>query len=151
MRDVRLITGPPCSGKSHLVDQHRRPGDWVVDHDQAAQLLGSSRTHNHGDAWRARAEAYVQQQLHQVASLVDTQGHTVWVVRTVPEGHERDALARWLGTAAVVLLPPESLLLARAGARPAPAATRHAIRAWASRYTPHPNDLVITSSDDYAP
>lgn len=42
-----LVTGSPCSGKNVYVDQHRRPGDLVVDYDALMTALCGQETHQH--------------------------------------------------------------------------------------------------------
>lgn len=42
---VTVVSGPPCSGKSTFVDEHREPGDVVVDLDRIAHALGYPAEH----------------------------------------------------------------------------------------------------------
>lgn len=37
---VRVVTGPPCSGKSTYVDEHANRGDLVIDLDRIAYAVG---------------------------------------------------------------------------------------------------------------
>lgn len=66
---------------------------------------------------------------------------TAWVIRAVPDPVERGRLAGWLHTdRTVVLVPPQSVLMARARSRPHPYRTAQAIRWWMRNYCPHPGD-----------
>ena len=42
---VVVVTGPPCSGKTHHVQEHRNPGDVVIDFDTLAHALGYPHEH----------------------------------------------------------------------------------------------------------
>lgn len=44
------VTGPPCSGKTTYVHQHRGPRDLVIDYDALAVALGSPVDHDHDPA-----------------------------------------------------------------------------------------------------
>jgi hypothetical protein len=44
---VTVVIGPPCSGKTTYVTEHRGPEDLVVDLDVIAQALGSPRDYGH--------------------------------------------------------------------------------------------------------
>lgn len=46
---ITLVVGPPAGGKSTYVDEHRQPGDMVIDFDRMAEALGSGTTHDHGE------------------------------------------------------------------------------------------------------
>ena len=45
---IVLVIGPPGSGKSTYVEEHRSSVDVVIDYDRIAEALGSGVTHNHG-------------------------------------------------------------------------------------------------------
>lgn len=42
---IYVVIGPPCSGKSTYVQEHRKTGDIVVDFDKLCQALGSNEKH----------------------------------------------------------------------------------------------------------
>jgi hypothetical protein len=44
---ITLVYGPPGSGKTTYVTQHRRPGDLVIDYDQIAKALGGEMHHSY--------------------------------------------------------------------------------------------------------
>jgi 5-methylcytosine-specific restriction protein A len=128
-RQVVLVCGPPCSGKSTYVQQNAKPGDLIVDFDAIAQALGSVRTHNHDVHYRPKAQALVDDLIQQVA---DGQHQRAWVIRSLPKTRARRALAKQLGAKVVVIDAPDAELIARAKARPDPDRTIEAIRYWRS-------------------
>lgn len=80
---ITVVSGPPCSGKTHHIDTHRQPGDVVLDLDQLAHALGYPDPHLDWNtthpakaiALRARASA-----LKAIRSLdVDA---TAWIIDT---------------------------------------------------------------------
>ena len=46
---IHVVIGPPCSGKSTYVQEHRKKGDIVVDFDRLCQALGSDEKHSAPD------------------------------------------------------------------------------------------------------
>lgn len=109
MREVILVCGPPCAGKTTYVEQHAQPGDRVLD----ADVLGE---HAMGRA------------LDEVASM--TEGRA-WVIRCCPGAGARGALAAQLQADRVVLLLPDTKELhARTKRRPKPGAAWMAVRQW---------------------
>jgi len=144
-RLVVVVAGPPCAGKTTLVDRLRRPGDLVVDHDRIAQALGSDRAWHHDEEIRREAEWHVHRLFRAVAAM---NAGRAWVVRTVPVAADRVALARRLRADRVlVLLPPVEVLMARAERRPRPWVTKRTIRQWLARYRPAPVDELVTDPD----
>jgi predicted kinase len=139
-RSVTLVAGPPCAGKTTWVRQHAQPGDLVLDADNIARRLGSTDQWQHAQPHRQAAQDVMWQQMAAVRAMP---AGTAWVIRAVPDPAERARLAHWLrATTVVVLLPPAPVLMGRAGRRPHPYRTRQAIRYWASRYRPHPDDQL---------
>lgn len=137
-RRVILVTGPPCSGKNTYVAKHRAPTDTVVDFDATARRLGSQRRWHHSKPIIRRANQAINDAYLYIAAA--TTG-TYWVIRCVPEGPRRAALAQHLRADHVlVLLPGEAVLYERAQARPSPERTTAGIRRWLARYTPAPCD-----------
>lgn len=140
-----IVYGPPCAGKTTWVRQHARRNDLVVDHDLIAQRLGSPSTHHHPRELRAQAEHHVRRLLLEIEH---GQHDRWWVVRTLANPADRAPLAARLAGRAHLILPPRSVLYARADQRPRPRQTRYVIDQWlahhradlAARVTrPHPS------------
>lgn len=113
-RNVTLVAGPPCAGKTTYVHQHAKPGDLILDQD----AIGATE---------------MRRQLTHVAAM--TTG-TAWVIRCSPGPQQRDALARHIHATHVVLLrPTDTELLARAAHRPNPRRHIQAVRDWIQRET----------------
>ena len=109
MRQVFLVAGPPCAGKSTYVASHARPGDLVLDQD----ALGRTR---------------YDQLIRRVATMTDG---TAWVIRSAPGQRARDAFARRVGaTDTVLLLASRAELNARAALRADARRARAAIGSW---------------------
>lgn len=78
--NVTLITGPPCSGKTTYVNEHKQPNDIVIDYDQLAVALGSPDTHNHPEHIRSvTTSAWLA-----AISAAHKTGHKTWLIRTFP-------------------------------------------------------------------
>ena len=126
-RHVVLVCGPPCSGKTTYVRERMQPGDLVVDYDDIARRLGSRRTHGHDYRFHKKVEAVIARAL---AALEQGKHDRAWVIRSLPNDADRQALARRIGAEVVVLDEPDEVLLARARQRGNPAPTVAAIRQW---------------------
>lgn len=143
MREVTLVAGPPCGGKSTHVQQHVQPGDLLVCLDLLAQAAGSPHPHAHSREHLDVAAAEYARLLDHIAAAADVRA---WIIRCAPEGHEREALARHVrATRTLVLAPPFAVTLARAQ-RTRPRRVQGVVRGWYRRYTPADGDMLITTS-----
>lgn len=82
---IRLVTGPPASGKSTYVRENAKPTDAIIDLD----LLD-------GDS---ALRAALEESLHLKGSRTD-----VWVCRTLPDPKDRNGFAEYIQADEVVLL-----------------------------------------------
>ena len=80
---ITVVIGPPCSGKSIYVRQHRRPGEITVDFDDLAQALGSETHHGHTDDLR-RVTIAARSAAIRAAIDAHHRGARVWVVDMAP-------------------------------------------------------------------
>lgn len=83
---IHAILGPPCSGKSTYVAEHRQKGDVVIDFDKLAQAFGSDEKHAAPDAvkevtFKAR-EAAIE---HVCKEDVEA-----WIIHTRPTEKQRE-------------------------------------------------------------
>ncbi|WP_052684692.1 hypothetical protein [Lentzea aerocolonigenes] len=135
MRDVVIVTGPPCAGKSTFVAARAAPGDLVLDFDRLAVELGSPHPYDHPPAIRTAARTEIERRLSAAES------GRVWVIRSAPHLNDRAALATRLGASRVVVLAvPAEIAKHRAHADARPAWTAHAIDRWWSAYRPSSTD-----------
>jgi hypothetical protein len=117
MREVILVAGPPCAGKTTYVAAHARPGDLVLDQDE----LGA----------RVMQRAVVR-----VAAMP---AGRAWVIRCAPNPERRQQLAEQIRADRVVLLvPPMEVLHERAKQRPDIRRQMQTIRAWFAREAANP-------------
>jgi 5-methylcytosine-specific restriction protein A len=138
---VTLVCGPPCGGKSRHVDEHARPSDVIVCHDVEARRAGSARRHEHLQHHRRAAELAWRRLVGEVAASADG---TAWVIRCAAAGPDRQQLAEQLqATSVLVLMPPMSVALHRAGVDRRARRTYGLIRGWYDRWSPAPVDTVI--------
>jgi hypothetical protein len=112
LRQVVLVAGPPCAGKSTYVAQRRQPGDIVLDQD----AIGA-------DAFKRG--------LARVGLM--TEGRA-WVIRCAPGALARAELAKRIrATDVVVLIPTPGELSRRGAGRPDTRRVVGAIREWFRR------------------
>lgn len=112
---IRLITGPPASGKSTYVRDNAKPGDVIIDLD----LLD-------GDSV---LRAALEESLHLRGSQKD-----VWVTRTLPDTADRKGFAEYIKADSVITLDDasEEELHARLEGSPDAESRREGIRRWFS-------------------
>ena len=128
---LTIVTGPPCAGKSTHVDQHRQPGDVVIDFDRIAAALGYdgdqvdwSQDTPHRHLARVARAAVLKTVL---AGQFRDRG--VWVVETSPERWQAAAYRR-AGATIIELDPGAGECHRRATATARPATTHSEIDAW---------------------
>src|SRR4051812_27437058 len=99
MRQVTLIAGPPCAGKTTYAAAHARPADLILDQD----VIGATA---------------MTRALRALATM--TTG-TAWVIRCCAGPARRLAFATSIrATDTVLLTPDRATLVARAARRPNP-------------------------------
>lgn len=107
-RQVYLVWGPPCAGKSIYVGKTARPGDLIVDVEAIYKALSPTRTPKVlGDVIRVRDLL--------IDSIARRQGHWLdaWVVGGYPIKAERERLIDRLGAIPIFLAYPKGEMLER--------------------------------------
>jgi 5-methylcytosine-specific restriction enzyme A len=109
---VRLICGPPASGKSTYVRDNAKPEDIVIDLDVIARGYGFGRNRPENVT-----TALLQDRNRRLAALAkEPAGRTAWVILTAPGQRLRQWWSEALGVQqgdVVVLLPPMAELQRR--------------------------------------
>lgn len=124
---VTLVCGPPASGKTTYVAEHKRPGDVVIDFDVLAVALGSDDSHDHPASLRPFIHAARNAAIEQIA----TQPVRVWLIACEPT--ERD---RRLARTTVEMETQRDECKRRAAAAARPASWSAQIDAWFDRRNP---------------
>lgn len=132
MRQVVVIAGPPCSGKTTrahaLADQH---GGLVLDRDEIARTLGSTRRWMHSKAISRAAELAMRAELVRIAGMAEVRAY---VVRSAPLAAQRAQLQAQLQAELVLLDPGRDECIRRARADHRPPGTLPAIHRWYARH-----------------
>lgn len=146
---LTIVCGPPASGKTTYVAQHKSTGDIVLDldtiamqtHGKPAALLSSNQRL---DCLKARND--------QLAKLMDkhAKGYTTkaWLIVSEPSAAKRQWWEDKLKPQSIlVIATPAPQCIARAKAdtnQQRPAIVAQSIAAWWQTYTPREGETVIT-------
>lgn len=141
---MRVVVGPPCSGKSTFAWSQRGPIDLTVDYDRIAVALGSPDDHGAegiiaNAAYRARLSS-VRVALES-AERGDSDGS--WVIHSHPS---EDHITEYLGVGAefYVIDPGLEVCLSRCDAESRPEGTADRIRAWYENPPTFPESANVT-------
>lgn len=147
-RQVTIVCGPPCAGKTTWVASHAAASDTILDVDTLAKLCGSDRDHGHEGRYYRDA----QTEFWALCETVRISNVTAWVIRGAPDPQARKKLAKACGaTRTIVLLPPRDVLHMRAlerdtGVSGTAVDTMRAITKWHNRYKPARGDVLLQPS-----
>ena len=83
---IHVVIGPPCSGKSTYVSEHKKDGDIVVDFDKLAEAFGSSEKHA---APKEIAEITFKARECAIAEICASD-FEAWIIHTRPTKKQRD-------------------------------------------------------------
>ena len=136
---ITVVAGPPSSGKTTYVAEHKRAGDLVIDMDALAVALGSDVTHGHDP----RVLPFI---LAARDGVLDRMGRPndvgrVWVIRCAPTNRER---REWAQATVVVLETPVDECKRRAVKAGRPAIWADLIDQWWSDYETNATDEVTS-------
>lgn len=122
---IHVIVGPPCAGKTTLVQERRADGDIVVDFDLIAKALGAS---GHRPDGPLKEVAHVARRSVIEAVLAGVKADS-WIVHTSPTVEQVHAY-REAGATFELVDPGIDECLKRVGADGRPDGTTDTIRAW---------------------
>jgi 5-methylcytosine-specific restriction protein A len=138
-RRVTLVAGPPCAGKNTYVTQHAKSGEEVVDYDEIMARLSGRPLHHHDEAYVEAVRAERDQRISRLLAS----GEYGWIIASAPRSAQRHELR----TSVVLLLPPQSLTVARAEAE-RPHGWREYVRQWYRDYEADERDEVRYAASD---
>ena len=124
---LTIVTGPPCSGKSTYVQQHRHPGDVTIDFDKIAMTLGGETSHGHGEHIREITAAAWAAAIRRAVDL--HQRHRIWIIDARPKADRRSQYDR-AGARFVRLTAEAAELHKRATADGRPQSVHERIDEW---------------------
>lgn len=74
---LTIVCGPPGSGKTKYVNDHKQPGDIVIDLDEIKSKLSGLPWYEAGEEWLMRA---LEERNRQLASLALEKGKSAWFI-----------------------------------------------------------------------
>lgn len=81
---IRVVTGPPASGKSTFVRTHRQPGDVTIDFDTLANELAGADPANHEHPQHIKLITKKARQAAIDEAVKQAGDHTVWIIHASP-------------------------------------------------------------------
>ncbi len=84
---LTLITGPPGAGKTTWVEQHRQPGDLVIDFDKIAEAIGSTSGHDHNPGVTSAARM-ARAAILRGLKRGDVQAERAWIISANPDAEQ---------------------------------------------------------------
>jgi predicted kinase len=135
---LTLVAGPPGSGKSSYVRQHKKPEDLVWDYDLIVRAITGlpfrERTDEaHKLAWAMRETFIKTSQSLPV---------NVWIIASAPSMEEREEFRR-MGARVIVFETDKETCLKRVNCREYKADWKQIISRWWSRYQPSEKDVKL--------
>lgn len=101
-KQVFIVYGSPCAGKSTYVRENMEPGDLIVDLDLIYQAV--SNTHKYCRPPELKRIAfYVRDCLYDQIRIRSGDWQTAWVIAGLPRKDERERLAARLGASTILI------------------------------------------------
>lgn len=122
---IRIVVGPPASGKTTYVQDHAEPDVLRVDYDALAVTLGSASPHVVNEPIRTAAGAA----WHELVDGVLDNAWDAWIIHTHPSGEDIDNYVA-AGAQFILIDPGIEQVLEQAEADGRTDETLDAIRAW---------------------
>jgi predicted kinase len=116
---IRIITGPPCAGKSTFVRDNALPGDIVVDMDliAASLVVDDIESHDYSQEVRRIARAARKSAVREALTVGQVSRRNVWIVHTDPNA-EWSRIYRSVNARVTVVDPGRDVCLTRLAERP---------------------------------
>lgn len=127
---LHVVIGPPASGKSTFVREHRAHGDITIDYDEIANTLAGLEPANHTHEPHIRAATKAARQAAIDTALRQTGGHRVWLIHSSPAASTLERY-RSLGAQIHIIDPGKDVVMKRVKAQRPP----HLLRVAAAWYT----------------
>ena len=137
---VCAIVGPPCAGKSTLVDNLAQPGDLVVEFDRLNMALSPVGDHEHHDPLKAYTYAAHNAVLRRLRHPSDLRAAFLTALAPTNKQRARYLVGPWVSM--IVLDVDPVVAHVRADAANRPASWHELIDEYFAEYE-HPNDERI--------
>lgn len=119
---LTIVCGPPCSGKTTYVEQHRQPGDTVICVDEIRARIRPGYVHWSMPQDRDLLRMALRQRNAELGALSRASTGSAWLIIGAPTVDERTWWQAQLGGSVVLLDPGAAECCRRADARGTPAA-----------------------------
>lgn len=116
---IRIITGPPCAGKTIFVTENSLPGDIVIDMDlmASAMVVDNIESHDYSQEVRRIARAARKAAVREALPIGQVSRRNVWIVHTDPNP-EWQRIYRSFNAHTTVVDPGRDVCLTRLAERP---------------------------------
>jgi len=116
---IRVISGPPCAGKSTFVTENALPGDIVIDMDliASAMVVDDIEPHDYSDEVRQIARSARKVAVKEALRIGQVSRRNVWIVHTQPDA-EWSRIYRMHNARVTVVDPGRDECLRRLADRP---------------------------------
>jgi HK97 family phage prohead protease len=99
-RNIKIVSGSPCSGKNTYVAENKRKGDIVWDFDKIHTALTGEESHNHIEAVRKYIFSMRKQFYNDLKNEKDLR---VWIINSSPIKQVRQELAKELNAEVIYI------------------------------------------------
>lgn len=142
---VRLVCGPPASGKTTYINKNAKTGDIIWDFDTVAGALGKGHSVSIIPVVVKMRNAFLLEIEEQIRA--DTLSNNVWMGFSLPKAETRNTLAKRLGAEVIILETPTEDCrdngMKRGGQEESVRMFRDANRWWI-RYDRCPTDTIVS-------
>ena len=141
---VTLVCGPPASGKSTYVEQHKGASDLVIDLDVIASDMAGTNLHGWGIKWLSGAVRKRNEILASLHKDDSKKYQMAWLIATEPMAERRQWWVDKLGVSRVVVVATHAdVCEARMLTLPGRSSQCGSARSWWMAYTPRLGDKIV--------